>query len=281
MSFPVLSFCTNHLLGSDSIVHIAEEVNNASLTVPRVMWWSYVLNAAMGIGALLVMLFCIGTLDEALSVEAPYLQLFLNTGSPGVAYMLLIILFLLIFSGNITTLATSSREVFAFSRDKGLPGSRLWSRMNKKRHVPENAVYLTSACASIICLINLGSTTAFNIVASLSLMALMSTYMLSIGSVALKRIRGEPLPPARWSLGRWGLPINIFAFFYSAFAGVLMASFPNYRPVDTTNANWAPAVWGAVLVLSIVTYLLHGRKHYTPPVSFTEGRRTGGLQKTE
>lgn len=245
------------------------------------MWWSYIINAILGIVALLVMLFCIGTLEEATSVEVPYLQLFLNTGSQPIAYVLLIILFLLIFSGNITTLATASREVFAFSRDKGLPGSRFWSKMNKKRHVPDNAVYLTSVCAGIICLINLGSSAAFQIVASLSLMALMSTYMLSIGSVALKRIRGQPLPPARWSLGRWGLPINIFACCYSGFAGVVMASFPTERPVDTTNANWAPAVWGGVLLLSILMYIVHGRKHYTAPVGFTEGRRIGGLQRTE
>jgi hypothetical protein len=33
----------------------------------------------------------------------------------------------------------------------------------------------------------------------------------SIGAVALKRLRGESLPKCRWSLGKLGLPINIFA----------------------------------------------------------------------
>ncbi|MCJ1419764.1 hypothetical protein MMC32_006120 [Xylographa parallela] len=36
-------------LGSDSVVHISEEVEDASLVVPRVMWWSYVFNVIMGI----------------------------------------------------------------------------------------------------------------------------------------------------------------------------------------------------------------------------------------
>ena len=238
------------------------------------------MNVLLGIVALITMLFCIGSLDAALESESPYLQLFLNTGSSALAYVLLLILFLLIYSGNVTCLATASREVFAFARDKGFPLSKWLSKMNKRRHVPDIAVYATSIVSGIICLINLGSTTGFNIVVSLNLLALMSTYMLSIGCITLKRLRGEPLPHARWSLGKYGLPINIFAFFYSAFA-VVLSCFPSGLPVDTSSANWAPAVWGGVGLLSVVTYFLHGRKHYTPPVIFVEGKRLGGLQGTE
>lgn len=266
-------------LGSDSIVHIAEEVTDSSLTVPRVMWWAYVMNTLLGIVVLITMLFCIGSLEDAIDAEAPYLQLFLNTGSEAVAYVLLVLLFLLIYSGNVTCLATAARELFAFSRDKGFPFSRWLSKMDQTRFVPFNSVYVTSIVAGIICLVNLGSTVGFNVVVSLNLLALMSTYMLSIGCVALKRLRDEPLPPARWSLGKWGLPINIFAFFYSAFS-VVWSCFPTAIPVDAGSANWAPAVWGAVGLLSVVTYIVHGRKHYTPPVMFIEGKRVGGLQGT-
>jgi amino acid transporter len=51
-------------LGSDSVVHISEEVANASIIVPRAMWWSYVLNVSLGFIMLITMLFCIGPLDE-------------------------------------------------------------------------------------------------------------------------------------------------------------------------------------------------------------------------
>jgi len=43
-------------LGSDSVVHISEEVEDASLVVPRVMWWSYVGNTVLGIVTLITML---------------------------------------------------------------------------------------------------------------------------------------------------------------------------------------------------------------------------------
>lgn len=51
-------------LGSDSVVHISEEVENASLTVPRVMIWSYCGNVLLGIGMLITMLFCLGPLED-------------------------------------------------------------------------------------------------------------------------------------------------------------------------------------------------------------------------
>ena len=148
--------------------------------------------------------------------------------------------------------------------------------MDYKHNVPDNAVYLTSVGSGIICLIDLGSTTAFNIVVSLALLALLSTYMISIGCILLKRIRREELPPARWSLGQWGLPINAFAFLYSGF-GICFCCFPNSVPVTASTANWAPVVWIGVIGLAAVVYMIHGRRVYTPPVSFVEGRKQIGV----
>jgi choline transport protein len=82
---------------------------------------SYLLNVFLGIIMLITMLFCIGDLETALSSSAPYQVLFNNTGKTGVALLLNIVVFLLVFSGNITALATCSRELWAFSRDRGFP----------------------------------------------------------------------------------------------------------------------------------------------------------------
>jgi len=149
--------------------------------------------------------------------------------------------------------------------------------MNHKHNVPDNAVYLTSVAAGILCLVNLGSTFAFNIIVSLTLLALLSTYMISIGCVLRKRLLGEELPPARWSLGRFGIPINAFAFFYSGFV-IVFSCFPAAVPVTLTTANWAPAVWVGVMLLAVAIYVVHGKRHYTPPVVFVEGKREGGME---
>ena len=259
-------------LGSDSVVHISEETDDASLVVPRCMWWSYLGNLSLGIIMLITMLFCMGPLDDAVNSDVPYLLLFNNTGSPALSIILNVILLLLIYSGNITALATCSREVWAFARDKGLPFSGWIGRMNREWNIPFNSVYIVSIFTGVLCLIQLGSTLAFNIIVSLSLLGLLSTYMISIGCVLLRRLRGQELPHARWSLGKFGLPINAFAFFYSAFV-IVFSCFPVSVPVTLSTANWAPVVWVGVIVLALLVYEVHGKRHYTPPVDFVEGRK--------
>ena len=74
--------------------------------------------------------------------------------------------------------------------------------LDELRHnVPDTAVCITSLGTGIICSTNLGCTTAFNIVVSLILLALVSTYMIFIGCILVKRIRKEEPPPAGWTLG--------------------------------------------------------------------------------
>lgn len=61
----------------------------------------------------------------------------------------------------ITIMTTSSRMVYAFARDGGLPASRVFARVHKRLNVPLNALYLTTALVIIFGLIFLGSTRYF------------------------------------------------------------------------------------------------------------------------
>lgn len=92
----------------------------------------------------------------------------------------------------------------------------------------------------------------------------------------LKRIKGEPLPPARWGLGTYGVYINAFAFFYCAFI-IVWSCFPSTLPVDLASANWSPLVWVATGIITIVYYYAYGKAQYTPPVDFVEGHRNAGV----
>ncbi|RBR18918.1 uncharacterized protein FIESC28_05840 [Fusarium coffeatum] len=225
--------------GSDSIVHLSEEVKNASIIVPRAIWWSYVGNVCFGFVMLITMLFCIGPLDPVIASDWPFITLFDRTGSQSLNLFFNVIL-------------------------------------DKKWHMPFNAVYLMSIGAALLSLIQIGSEVAFTVLVSLSTLGIMSTYLLSIGCVLLKRIKGEQLPFARWSLGKFGLVINAFSVLYSLFI-VILCCFPLTLPVDTATANWAPLIWFGVILIAAVAYVMHGRKAYTPPVNFVEGVKMQGV----
>jgi len=69
---------------------------------------------------------------------------------------------------------------------------------------------------------------------SLATVALMATYMMSISCMVLKRLREEPLPPARWSLGRHGLTINCLGLAYACW-GVSQSCAPTREHMLTSS----------------------------------------------
>ncbi|EON66108.1 hypothetical protein W97_05351 [Coniosporium apollinis CBS 100218] len=264
------------MAGFDSAVHLAEEVEDAARNVPRSMVWAFLLNGCMGFVMLITYCFCIGSLDSALEADEPFVNTFLNVGSPGGATGLTLILFVLLICGNNTCTTTESRQLWAFSRDHGLPGSAWLSKIHPTWGVPVNCIMVTIAINIVLCLINLGSDVAFNIIISIQMVGFLATYIISIGCLLGKRLRGEPLPPARWSLGRWGLPINAIALCYSCFF-IIFCFFPLETPVTADNMNYAIAIFAVVIAVSLGFWFVQGRKTYTAPVVFTAGHRTGDM----
>jgi choline transport protein len=120
------------ILGSDAPAHISEEVQDAALVVPRSMFWSYVLNVPPTFAMLLAYLFCIGDLESAVASPTgfPFIYVFQNaTGSPRAATALTFIVFILIIFVAASTVASTSRQTFAFARDRGLPFSSWLSQV--------------------------------------------------------------------------------------------------------------------------------------------------------
>lgn len=117
----------------------------------------------------------------------------------------------------------------------------------------------------LLSLVNLGSAVAFNAIASLSVGSLLTSYIISISCVAIKRTRGQALPAGRWSLGRYGLVCNVVAVvFLSVF--YVFAFFPLEVPVTPVTMNWSIAIYGAVIVFSVLYFWLFARRVYVGPV---------------
>lgn len=107
--------------GPDAAVHISEEVKDASSVLPKCIVWGYLYNAVLGLITLITMLFTVGNLDDAINAASPFQNAFTATSSQGLNVFMTLILALLILSGNIVAVTTTSRETWAFARDGGLP----------------------------------------------------------------------------------------------------------------------------------------------------------------
>ncbi|EXJ77510.1 hypothetical protein A1O3_09737 [Capronia epimyces CBS 606.96] len=257
-------------LGADAAVHMAEELRNASKTLPKVMMWTSIVNGALGFVMLVTFCYTLGDLDSVLGTPTgyPFIQVFYNaTGSKGGATAMSCILVISAIANGMTNMATASRQLFAFARDKGLPFHTWFAKVGTRFEIPLNAVYFTVAFSVLFSLVNIGSTVAFNQILSLGLAALLSSYLISIVCVALRRIRNQPLLDRAFNLGRLGLPVNLASIAFLLLA-LVMSFFPGAANPTTETMNWSCLAYGGTLLIGAFYYVFWARHHYVGPVEY-------------
>ncbi|KIX00815.1 uncharacterized protein Z518_09880 [Rhinocladiella mackenziei CBS 650.93] len=258
------------LVGGDAAAHMAEELKNASKMLPRAMIWTIVVNGLLGFLMLVTFLYTLGDLDEDLASATgyPVIQVFNTaTGSAGGASGLTCLLIILNICANLTTMAGSSRQLFSFARDKGVPYHNWVSRVPSGYDVPVVAIMVSATWACVFHCIYIGSALAFNIIMSIGTVALVTSYMVSIGTITWKRLQGHPLLPSNLKLGKLGLPINIASLCFCAVVYVF-AFFPPVPNPIAAEMNWAIAVYGGMLLLAFTYYVLRARHAYVGPVAY-------------
>jgi choline transport protein len=185
---------------------------------------------------------------------------------------------------SLNALVAASRQAWALSRDQALPFSS-WFRKLRLEHkidcktlltlllqlavigtpVPINCIFFSLVILVIIAIINIGSTAALNTIFALINGATSLSYALSVICILIKRLKGEQLPPSRFSMGKFAVPIDMFAFAYVVTAAVAIL-FPVSLPVNAQDMNWSCVMFGGVFIIADVDYLVRGRKHYVEPV---------------
>lgn len=96
--------------------------------------------------------------------------------------------------------------------------------------------------------------------------ALHSSYIISIACVRLRRWRNQPLPPARWSIGRFTPFVDTVSILVLIIIWVF-SLFPLIEKVDPTTIDWSVVIFGGVILLSLVYYQLHAKRVYKGPVT--------------
>ncbi|KAJ9142926.1 Amino acid permease [Pleurostoma richardsiae] len=259
------------LIGADSAVHMSEEIKDASIVLPKAIMWAAAVNGSMGWIMLITFCFTMGSAFDIIDTPTgyPFIQVFFNvTKSHAATSIMTAILIVNITSACISTVATVSRQTWAFARDNGLPFSSFISHVSPTWNIPLNAVIITFIITCLLSLINIGSTVAFNAIGSLAVSALLGTYIISFSCLVLRRLRG-PLPDHRWSLGAAGIFVNVGAvmFLVIVWVFIFFPIEPNPSPVDM---NWNAPIFGGTMLFAMAYYLVWGRKTYTSPAELVK-----------
>jgi choline transport protein len=174
---------------------------------------------------------------------------------------------ILVFSMNLFgCMASVSRLIWAFSRDHGLPFSGFFSKISPKNKCPTNAVVSLTVAVSLLSLINIGSTTAFNALISLTTLGFYFSYAIPTTLFAIRRFnRLDPINFGPWKMGKIGLPVNILAVAFCVFL-IIFLPFPPMLPVTGLNMNYASPVFIAVMLFAVINYFVRARKRFTGPI---------------
>ena len=169
-------------------------------------------------------------------------------------------------------MTSTIRLCFGMARDDALPGAKALRKVNPQLHTPLWSCIAVGILAGI----------PFIQFAGVAIIAIAATGMIYlsylIGNLALLRARlnGWPRVKAPFSLGKWGLPINILAI---AWGGGMLVNMmwprvaTNPRPKElpgTLNFHWhwlnsQPVLWTVLAVILIVGGIYYALVQRTKP----------------
>lgn len=272
-----VSFCLGFLTpafalaGVDAVVHMSEETHNAPVNIPRAMIGAVIINGIAGFTYIVTILYCITDTTSVLSAPFPILVVFQEaTGSQAASTAMLSGIITIFAFALFGVFASSSRLVWAFSRDHGLPGSTFFARITEWNKTPTNAVLLCFVVVSLLSLINIGSYTAFNAFLSLATIGFYFSYGLPILLFFLRRFNhANPIQFGPWKMSRMvGIVNNVLAIMFCTFL-IIFLPFPSYLPVTSQNMNYAAPIFIGVMLFAIVFYFVEGHKRYVGPIKET------------
>ncbi|THV53655.1 hypothetical protein BGAL_0045g00140 [Botrytis galanthina] len=247
----------------DATAHITEEISEPEKKAPWAISMAMLFTYVAGFLFNIVLCFCMGDPAEILgtSIGQPVAQLFYNSLGKAGGIFYTVCGFIILEFVCFTAMQSLARTVFAFSRDKLVPFSKVWTKILPITGTPIAAVWISVALCIAIDLVGLGSYTAISGVFNVCAIALDWSYCIPI---ACKLIFGK-FEPGPWHMGKFSTAVNAWACIWTLFVSIIFI-LPTERPVTALNMNYAIAFLGLILGFSTIYWYVSGKKFYTGPV---------------
>ena len=267
------------ITGFDASANLSEETQGASHGAARGIWQSIFYSAIGGWILLLAFLFAVQDAEEVTAGGGGVAVIFNQALTSGWAGIVLLIASIGQFFCTTACMTSTSRMLFAFSRDGAVPGASLWAKLNSSK-VPANAVLASTVVAALITIpalkeVNIGTEdapiivpTAFYAVVSVAVIGLYLAFLIPI---YLRWRAGDKFKQGPWNLGtkwKWMAPIAcleivvISVYFILPFTP---AAWLGNEAFDWKFVNYAPILTGGTLILLWIGWHASAKKWFTGP----------------
>lgn len=260
----------------DAATHLAEETLSPQTDIPKAIIGTVIIGLITSLLYSIAMFFCIRNLDDIMlsTTGSPIMDIYrqaLNSKA-GATGLSCLILFTAI-GCNIASHTWQARLCWSFSRDRGLPGSRYWSKINPRTGAPVNAHIMSCAWCAIIGCIYMGSTTAYNSLVIGCIIFLLLSYLVPVVFLLIKG--RDNIPHGPFWMGKIGYVCNLVLIFWASFTTIFY-SFPAVMPVTAGNMNYVSVVIAVFFIYCIVYWFARGKYQYRTP----EERELGAAELT-
>ncbi len=267
------------ITGFDASAHLSEETHDAADGAAKGIWRSIFYSAIGGWVLLLAFLFAVQDPEGVTAGGGGVAVIFNQALSSNWAFLVLIIASIGQFFCTTACMTSTSRMLFAFSRDGAVPGASRWAKLNSRK-VPVNAVLISTVVAALITLpalveVNIGTDdapiivpTAFYAVVSVAVIGLYLAFLIPI---YLRWRAGDAFKQGKWNLGnkwKWMAPVACAEIVIVSIYFILPftpAGTPGNADFAWKFVNYAPILTGGTLLLLWIGWHLSAKKWFTGP----------------
>lgn len=263
--------------GYDASCHMSEETVGAAGSAAKGIWQAILYSAIGGWILLLSFLFAVQDAD-AVSAGGGAVITVLNQalGAPWIGIVLVVSTVGQCFCA-MACMTSTTRMLFAFSRDGAVPGARFWTRLNSKG-VPLYSVALVAVLAIVLTLPALVEVdvngapvpVAFNAVVSIGVVGLYLAFAIPIYQ---RWRKGSAFKTGSWNLGqkyKWLCAIAVVEIGITTVIAMLPTSsggVPWNASFEWKSVNYTPLVVGGTLLALWLAWQIRVKHTYTGPRS--------------
>jgi amino acid transporter len=260
------------ITGYDASAHMSEETRSASIAAAWGMVMSVVVSVVFGFILLVAVTWTVPNDSEAAAAGSYIITYIWQTSmSTRWAEVLLFIAIVAQVFCTIASTTSASRMMFAFSRDRAVPGHKWWRKVSKRDRIPVNTVW------AIVVLAFLTPLPAwwFNYTgyAASTAIAVIGLYIAFVLPIILRLKAGANFQRGAWHLGRHYKWIDAIAILWIVFICIVFM-LPSFHggiwwnsDFDWNLVNYTPFVVGAAFLLFGGWYVLSAKKWFKGPIS--------------
>ncbi|RFC76337.1 APC family permease [Streptomyces sp. AcE210] len=253
-AFLVASLASAYVMyGFDTAASLGEESLDPTRGAPRAIIRAIVASFVLGGLILLLALMSVSSLTgKKLSTDGlQYVVLDVLGPTAGKAMLWCVLIAVTVCALAVHTAAI--RLAFAMSRDNNLPASSVLGRVSPRFRTPVVPAVVIGVLALAILVVNIRQPQIFTVVTSIGIIMIYLAYLLVTGPMLVARLRGkwQPAGDGKFSLGRWGLPVNIIAVLWGG-AMTLNLIWPRAAVYNAAAPYHWYLRWGAVLFIGVI-----------------------------